>query len=447
MKNVLISICAVSAAMCWGAPTLTVDFVNQNPDSRLVTIGYTVGNEPAVVTLDSIVADGVPLDESKLADVQGDVNKLIQPGSSHRLYWKPDDSVKGAAYTIGSFTVTAWATNAPPNYMVIDLLNKAAERVYYYTSTNCFPVPLSDESYRTTKLVMRRIPAAGVTFRMGSPTDETGRQTSTNYEATHYVSFNEDFYLGIYPVTRRQHNLLTGKNSSNYFVNYGEGLDWPVTGIQLCALRTWIVESGVTPTHKYWPHDGHELDYDSGHTSGNLLYFMRQNFPGFMFDLPTEAQWEFACRGGATTYEARYGNVDEIAWTSNNSLSSEYNVYLPHSVGQLKPNGYGLYDMLGNVWEKMLDAWETMPNDTTVRTDPTGPDLGIARDTRYVIRGGAFSCEPRYARAANRSYSTLNAVQENSIRVTSNNATVSGTANGNTYSFGYRLWLPAHAVK
>ena len=172
-----------------------------------------------------------------------------------------------------------------------------------------------------------------------------------------------------------------------------------------------------------------------------------QNFPGFMFDLPTEAQWEFACRGGATTYEARYGNVDEIAWTSNNSLSSEYNVYLPHSVGQLKPNGYGLYDMLGNVWEKMLDAWETMPNDTTVRTDPTGPDLGIARDTRYVIRGGAFSCEPRYARAANRSYSTLNAVQENSIRVTSNNATVSGTANGNTYSFGYRLWLPAHAVK
>ena len=70
MKDALISICAVSAAMCWAAPTLTIDFVNQNPDSRLVTIGYTVGNEPAVVTLDSIVADGVPLDESKLADVQ-----------------------------------------------------------------------------------------------------------------------------------------------------------------------------------------------------------------------------------------------------------------------------------------------------------------------------------------------------------------------------------------
>ena len=144
MKNVLISICAVSAAMCWGAPTLTVDFVNQNPDSRLVTIGYTVGNEPAVVTLDSIVADGVPLDESKLADVQGDVNKLIQPGSSHRLYWKPDDSVKGAAYTIGSFTVTAWATNAPPNYMVIDLL-KTGDKEYHVVTDDR---PNTDDTYR-----------------------------------------------------------------------------------------------------------------------------------------------------------------------------------------------------------------------------------------------------------------------------------------------------------
>ena len=171
-KTLPILIAAVSAT-CLAAPTLKIDAIDQNPDSRIVSITYTISGEPAVVTLDGITAGGQALDDATLADVQGDVNKLIPVDSGHRIYWKPDETVKGADYTTASFSVTAWATNAPPDYMVIDLSNKI-ERVCYYTSTNRFPVPLSDASYRTTKLVMRRIPAAGVTFRMGSPTDETG---------------------------------------------------------------------------------------------------------------------------------------------------------------------------------------------------------------------------------------------------------------------------------
>ena len=441
-KTLPILIAAVSAT-CLAAPTLKIDAIDQNPDSRIVSITYTISGEPAVVTLDGITAGGQALDEATLADVQGDVNKLIPVDSGHRIYWKPDETVKGADYTTASFSVTAWATNAPPDYMVIDLSNKI-ERVHYYTSTNRFPVPLSDASYRTTKLVMRRIPAAGVTFRMGSPTDETGRQSSENYEATHYVKLTNDFYIGIYPVTRRQHLLLTGKSpAQNAFAAYGEADDWPVTGVQLCALRTWLVEQGAAATHKYWPRDGHELDYDSGHANnGNLLYYMRQNFPGFLFDLPTEAQWEFACRGGATEYEVRPGEVDEVAWTTSNSLSATYGVYLPHPVGQLRPNGYGLYDMLGNVWEKMLDAWDVMPNGDAVLTDPPGPDKGIARGTYFVMRGGAFSCAPGQARSANRLYASINNLLD-----TFAVADHSAANNGNKYTYGYRLWLPAEAVK
>jgi formylglycine-generating enzyme required for sulfatase activity len=92
--------------------------------------------------------------------------------------------------------------------------------------------------------------------------------------------------------------------------------------------------------------------------------------------LPTEAEWEYAARGGAK--EARYGDLDAIAWYSKNSGGRA------HEVGTKKANGFGLYDMLGNVWEWTADWWDYYQGAATV--DSTGPRWGLSR----VVRGGSW---------------------------------------------------------
>jgi formylglycine-generating enzyme required for sulfatase activity len=106
------------------------------------------------------------------------------------------------------------------------------------------------------------------------------------------------------------------------------------------------------------------------------------------FRLPTEAEWEYAARAGTTG--ERYGPVEEIAWTAENSLER------PHSVGQKRPNPWGLYDTLGNVWEWVQDVHEAYPPGDLL--DPKGPDSG----PRRVIRGGSWIDDPRLARVAYR---------------------------------------------
>jgi formylglycine-generating enzyme required for sulfatase activity len=108
------------------------------------------------------------------------------------------------------------------------------------------------------------------------------------------------------------------------------------------------------------------------------------------FRLPTEAEWEYAARAGTTG--ERYGPVEEIAWTAENSLQR------PHSVGQKRPNLWGLYDTLGNVWEWVQDRYDDYPPGDLL--DPKGPDSGPYR----VIRGGSWGFGPRYARVAYRSW-------------------------------------------
>jgi formylglycine-generating enzyme required for sulfatase activity len=104
------------------------------------------------------------------------------------------------------------------------------------------------------------------------------------------------------------------------------------------------------------------------------------------FRLPTEAEWEYACRAGSTA--ERYGELDEIAWYERNS----HNETQP--VAKLKPNAWGLYDMIGNVWEWVWD-WKGAYAAAAAR-DPTGPAVGVDR----VYRGGSWCNDAGYARAA-----------------------------------------------
>ncbi len=105
--------------------------------------------------------------------------------------------------------------------------------------------------------------------------------------------------------------------------------------------------------------------------------------------LPTQAEWEYAARAGST--ESRYGEPDEIAWTSANSGNQA------HEVAQKRPNAWGLFDMLGNVWEWVEDWYGPYSSDSA--TDPHGPSSGSAR----VLRGGSWILEAKNARASRRS--------------------------------------------
>jgi formylglycine-generating enzyme required for sulfatase activity len=104
--------------------------------------------------------------------------------------------------------------------------------------------------------------------------------------------------------------------------------------------------------------------------------------------LPTEAEWEYAARGGST--EARYGNLDDIAWYSQNSGNQT------HEVAQKRANGFGLYDVLGNVWQWVNDWYDENYYQSSPSQDPQGPASGQVR----VLRGGSWYNFPRGVRVS-----------------------------------------------
>jgi formylglycine-generating enzyme required for sulfatase activity len=104
--------------------------------------------------------------------------------------------------------------------------------------------------------------------------------------------------------------------------------------------------------------------------------------------LPTEAEWEYAARAGSTA--ARYGNLDEIAWHSGNSGGRT------HEVGQKLANAFGLFDMLGDVWQWTANWYGNYPSGA--QSDPSGPESGESR----ALRGGSWVSTPRFARVSYR---------------------------------------------
>jgi formylglycine-generating enzyme required for sulfatase activity len=106
--------------------------------------------------------------------------------------------------------------------------------------------------------------------------------------------------------------------------------------------------------------------------------------------LPTEAEWEYAARGGST--EARYGLIDQVAWYSGNSEGRT------HDVAQKPANGFGLFDVLGNVWEWVNDWYDETYYQNSPSQDPPGP----ANGQRRVLRGGSWGASPVFARVSRR---------------------------------------------
>lgn len=197
------------------------------------------------------------------------------------------------------------------------------------------------------------IPAGS--FTMGSPQDEQDRNDDENQVE---VVLTKSFWLAKTEVTQGQWEAVMGSNPSDF-----KGANYPVESVSWEDAQAFI-------------------------TKLNDKQMLPQ---GWKFALPTEAQWEYACRAGeAGPYSG--GNLDEVGWYTENSME-EGNA----EVSQKKSNAWGLYDMHGNVWEWCADWY----NETLMGgNDPAGPSLGECR----VIRGGACGEFEHYCRAASRLY-------------------------------------------
>jgi len=493
----------VLAAVWSSFATPSVEGIRASPREGAVRVSYRLVGEPAVITLSvGVKATGAVLDDALFNTLDGDVNKLVRPGARRAFVWTKSPAFQqlGLGDDDVVLNLRAWPTNCPPDYMVVNLTNTAAA-VRYYVSTNAFPAPLADIRYRTSELVMRKIHAANVEFRMGTPSDEFGYSSfnnclgnATHAERMHWAVLSEDFYLGIYPVTYRQHcnGLGSAQNiafwNDNRFKDVRQD-DWPVCNVNFVGLRNFIHENGEDPSqpacpgpsdpafvdYKNWYRDGHALDTNDTprcvcrkHTSTLSFHLTTwRNRFGLTFDIPTEAQWEFACRAGTrgpsyltpgradsvATETGWFDALDKCAWTIRNSTNETMNIPLPHPVGQKLPNAFGLYDMLGNVGEWCVDLTgkTALTVNTVPERDPKGHapllDLGVSRGDAAAMRGGCWMSAPGAVRPGMRTstcpfFSLVEFATDKSV-------SDSGEPNKTQryWSMGYRLWLPATAER
>lgn len=282
-------------------------------------------------------------------------------------------------------------------YMVVDLSGAAqnGDNVPYPVSyLDDVPAGGWTDAYKTTKIVLRRIPAGK--FVMGSPTTEFGRATGMA-ETQHNVTLTKDFYIGVFPVTEKQWKCVTG--DSRTF--------WGNTDVSMICNVKWTEIRGTNIADN-WP-------VSSAVASDSFLGKLRNRATGtmptgYVFDLPTEAQWEYACRAGTTAAwnngtdisvdaDGRDVNLDLLGvYVVNPDAdgSAGYPTASFPKVGTKLPNNWGLYDMHGGILEWCADYYKS--DITSYVTDPKGPP---SHDTENrILRGGGWRYAAKYCRSA-----------------------------------------------
>lgn len=346
-------------------------------ESRLVTVSYKLGNKPAIVTVD-FLTNGVSIGEENFSNVSGDVNCLVTETEDLRtIKWQPRNSWPGHTNGCFSAKVTAHPLEDPPDYMVVSLGDDTAPSIAYYVSTNAFPEGgLTNDIYRTSRLVMRRIRASGVRWQMGATVADFEQAGSTEspkeYETAHYVTLPDDYFIGIYPVTQEQYRRITGAGAlGGEYTGYADSAIRPRCEVNYNSLRG----SGTGTGH-------------GSLTSGCAINKLR-NLTGIDFDLPSDAEWEYACKAGTTwllyTGESfTSANVNKLGWVHGNSMYSDIEKRQTHAVGQKLPNPWGLYDMIGNTLEWCRDKYTA-----NLGTNEVVNPIGTTGSDR-VLRGFRF---------------------------------------------------------
>jgi len=389
MKRVVGMTAVFSLALAAGGaePSILTNSVTmaQSSQTHLVTIGYELTGADAIVTLD-ITTNGVSIGAANIRGLVGDVNKRVSPGQ-RAIQWNPNKSWKNNVVSDGSAkaVVKIWSLSEPPLYMTASL--DTANCVRYYDCADAIEGGITNDMYKRTHLLLRKVPATGVTWRMGENSRNSGEYTGAN-ETPHLVAFTNDYYISVYQFTQGQIAELRGLGwvgGCNY--NKASHDDWwshPMESINYDYLR------GATKGAQ-WPTTD-EFDADS-------CFAVLQNRTGMRFDLPTDAQWEFAARAGnqlasstvaVDTYTSGWEIMNPYAWTGWNSGDNGGSENKrTHAVGTKLPNNWGIYDMQGNVWEMCRDWFEQVcafPADGSPVVNPLGPISGSTR----VMRPGGY---------------------------------------------------------
>ncbi len=402
MKTSTTVAAALAALSACAMPTVEPGSVTVSQDKATgrVTIGYTLEGDPGVVTLD-VMTNGVSIGGEHLRRLGGDVNCKVATTGQKSISWIPDAGMRGFALTNDDVrvVVTAWPTNNLPDYMVIDL--SMSKKYWFYPNEGQLPHGVTSHVYKTDQLVMRKIPAAGKCFRMGSPSVEAGRTAAD--EKVHYVSFTNDFYLGIYELTKGQAKALIFEKAADN----APGAQFP-----------------FTPEYDEYPYEGSPYSHLRGATSGwpavprgegntGMAAPHARQVSGLCVDLPTDAEWEFACRAGEGA--ARYDGTDDDSTLTNLAWYAENAGGTIHPVGLKKPNAWGLYDMYGNVREWTL-VWYQRYDENSEQIDPPGwngknsSGYNIDQDGGYnrVSRGGYYASGASECRSAFRCKTGIN---------------------------------------
>lgn len=254
---------------------------------------------------------------------------------------------------------------------------------------------------------MHMVYVAGGTFTMGASTEQEDRAFENEIPA-HEVTLSS-FYMSDSPVTVGQFAQFVRETGYLTDAEKGTGNS---PGAETRTFGSWILKDGldVFSTSTSWRHDNTGQLRDSTNYNHPVLHVSWNDAVAFCqwlaqkegkpYRLPTEAEWEYAARGGAKSTPTIYSGsnqLDEVGWCLSNAEGTT------HPVRQKKPNELGLYDMSGLVWELCSDFFGLY--DSLPQTNPQGP----AQGTKHVTRGGSWSRFESYCRVSNRaSYLPIN---------------------------------------